>query len=115
MSQVAALSPQVNDNTVIEEQVLTIEENVAPVQTNSVKKRRTCRVTLSGQSCPYPETCPGRSNRKNCFLHTVENPANKGKRKVTETNTPKTGQVCGTKGCRGVSKRMFCPSHAAPI
>ena len=43
------------------------------------RKRKTCRVVVDGVSGPYPDTCPGRTNRKNCFLHTCNDPDKKVK------------------------------------
>ena len=31
------------------------------------KKKRVCRTIVDNQSCPSPDICPGRFNRKNCF------------------------------------------------
>ena len=72
------------------------------------RKRRTCKVVVDGQPCPLPDTCPGRVNNENCFLHTGGDPDKKLKRKIASRIKLKMCRVCGVRGCKGSEKRFLC-------
>ena len=72
------------------------------------KKRKTCRVIVNGESCPHPNTCPGKTNNKNCFLITGGDPDKKVKRKIPNRTRNIRCVVCGVRGCKGAVKRVWC-------
>ena len=73
-------------------------------------KKRTCQVKLpDGRTCPYPKTCRGKNNRKNCTLYTGGDVNKLMKRKIV-VKTTKHCAVCFSAGCGiGIQKRQNCP------
>ena len=62
---------------------------------------------------PQPLTCPGKSNRKNCVLHTGGDIRKKVKRTIINKKSPKCANVfCNDReNCPGRHIRKNCPFY----
>lgn len=100
----------VTDNMMNEvEEDISVPSIFIPTSSRKRKNPKTCK-GFNGETCPQKHSCPGRWQKANCILVTINDPSKKVKRIVRNQGVRvRQCSVCNSAQCKsGIRKRENC-------